>query len=153
MSNTPFSLRVLGLGLVMLALALAGCQSTSPSQYIAPRVEGRVVDAQSHQPIAGVRVQRVTPDQNPNVDQTRPGDRALEQTPGVSSRKDGTFVLDSERDLELFRRTGWYSVTLSFTHSGYAPMTTNYSLVNATNTPTGEPLVRAGDILLAPLTR
>ena len=42
---------------------------------------------------------------------------------------------------------------MSYSHAGYAVLTTNYTLANATNTATGEPLVNAGDILLPPLTR
>jgi hypothetical protein len=141
---------VLLLGVLIAALAFAGCRSTSPSQYISPRVEGRVLDAQTQQPLAGVKVRRVVPDWEPAVDQAPTGDAALAQAPAPRSRQDGTFVLASERDLELFRRSGWVSVTLSFEHAGYETFTTNYTLVNATQTPRGEPLVKAGDILLAP---
>jgi hypothetical protein len=138
-------------GCLIAACVLAGCKTTSPSQYISPRVEGRVLDAQTHQPIVGVKVVRVVADPEPLVDQAPKGGQALERTPDVRSLKDGTFVLDSERDLELFRRTGWYSLTLTFEHAGYASITTNYTIANATNSPSGEPLVKAGDILLAPL--
>lgn len=132
------------------AAILAGCKSSSPSQYISPRVEGRVLDAQARQPLEGVRVRRVAPGFAPSVDQAPKGSQIMERTPVVRTRPDGTFSMDSQRDLELFGRTGWYSVTLAFERAGYQPFTTNYTLVNATNTPSGEPLVLTGDILLAP---
>ena len=138
------------LGCAIAAGFLVGCQSTSPSQYISPRVEGRVLDAQTQQPLAGVKVRRVVPASAPAVGQVPKGDATLEQTPAVRSHPDGTFVLASQRDLTLFRHTGWYSVTIAFEHAGYLPLTKEYTLGNATNTPAGEPLVKAGDILLAP---
>ena len=140
-------------GCVIAACLVAGCKTTSPSPYISPRVEGRVLDAKTHQPIAGVKVIRVEPDLEPAVDQALKGGQTMERTPAVRSIKDGTFILDSERDLELFRRAGWYSVTLTFEHAGYTSITTNYTVANATNSPSGEPLVKAGDILLTPLSQ
>jgi len=112
-----------------------------------------VVDAQTHQPISGVKVKRVVPNQDPDVDQARKGGQLMEKTRAVQSGPDGTFVVDSERDLELFGGLGWVGVTFSFQHAGYATFTTNYTIVNATNTPSGEPLVKAGDILLTPLSK
>jgi hypothetical protein len=135
---------------VIAACVVAGCQSTSPSKYISPRVEGRVLDAQTRQPIDGVAVRRVVPYQEPRVDQARKGAEVMAQNPAVRSRKDGTFALESERALELFRRSGWYSVSLSFEQAGYFSFTTNYTIVHAIKTTAGEPLVQAGDILLLP---
>jgi hypothetical protein len=135
---------------VIAAGVLAGCKSTSPSQYISPRVEGRVLDTQTHQPLEGVKVRRVIPDQSQTVAEVRKGGQIMEQTPAIRSRNDGTFALDSERGLEFLRRSSWISVTITFEQTGYESFTTNYSLVHATNTPSGEPLVKAGDILLVP---
>ena len=129
--------------------ALVGCKSSSPSQYTSPRITGRVLDAQTQQPIEGVQVRRLTP-QDPNVDQAIKGGQRVEQTPAIRTGRDGTFVLVSERNLVLFQRLGWYSVTLALTHPRYERLTTEFTLANATNTPTGEPLVRAGDIRLQP---
>jgi len=112
-------------------------------------VEGRVLDAQTHQPLAGAKVRRVVPE-SATVAETRKGGQVMERTPAIRSRNDGTFALDSERGLELFRRSSWISVTIAFEQTGYESFTTNYTLVNATNTPSGEPLVKAGDILLVP---
>ena len=73
--------------------------------------------------------------------------------PKVRTGNDGTFALGSERNLELFGRGRWYSVAISFNHTGYASFMTNFTPANATPTAKGEPLVKAGDILLAPLSR
>lgn len=133
--------------LAVAALSFAGCKSRSPSQYTSPRITGRVVDAQSRQPIPGVRVRRLTPEE-PNVAQSIKGAQVIETSPAVRTGADGTFELASERNLALFQRLGWYSVTISFTHPAYERLTTEFTLANATNTPSGEPLVRADDIAL-----
>ena len=140
---------------VTLAAALAGlfvltgCQSATPSRYSSPRITGRVLDAQTQQPIQGVQVRRLTP-QDPNVDQAIKGGQHLEKSSAVRTGSGGGFVLASQKNLSLFSRLGWYSVSLAFTHPNYERLTTEYTLVNATNTPSGEPLVRAGDIGLQP---
>jgi hypothetical protein len=147
----PLSLVVTGLmGIVIAAGGLVGCQTSSPSQYISPRITGRVLDAQTHQPIEGVTVKRIRPDQSPNVDQVPKGGQMMERSPAVRSGKDGIFLLDSERDLAFFRSVGWYSVDISFGHPGYRRLVKTYSLTNAINTASGEPWVKAGDILLTP---
>ena len=77
------------------------------------------------------------------------GGQMMEQAPLVIlSGVDGTFVVDSERTLVLFRKVNWYSVSLSFQRAGYRQFTTNFLPANATVLPNGEPEVQAGDILL-----
>lgn len=137
------------LALASIGLAIVGCQSASPSRYSSPRITGRVLNAQTQQPISGVQVRRVTP-QDPNVDQTVKGGQSLEQSAAVRTDSDGRFVLVSQKILTVFSRLGWYSVSVVFTHPNYERLTTEYTLLNATNTPSGEPLVRAGDIRLQP---
>lgn len=138
------------LALALVTLALAGCKSASPSQYISPRITGRVLDARTQQPIEGVQVWRLTPP-DPNVDPALKGGQVMQQqAAAVRTRSDGTFVLVSERNLAVFRRLGWYSVSLTLAHPSYERLTTEFTLANATNTASGEPLVRAGDIQLQP---
>lgn len=136
-----------------VAAFVAGCQSTSPSQYISPRVEGRVLDAGTRQPIRGVTMRRVVSGEDVAPGEIPKGAQALAQAPDVRTGNDGVFALASERNLQLFRRSGWFSVTISFKHAGYASLMTNYTLANATNAAGGEPLVKTGDILLVPLSR
>ncbi len=137
------------LGILLLVFAATGCQSSSPSQYISPRITGRVVDAQTQQPIAGVQVRRLAPEALDGVEVIK-GGQILDQSPAVRTDDDGSFVLASERNLALFQRLGWYSVSLAFSHPNYTRLTTEFTLVNATNTPAGEPLVQAGEIRLQP---
>jgi hypothetical protein len=141
------------LGLSSLALTLAGCQSGSPAPYIAPRVTGRVLDARTSQPLAGVAVSRLTPDQNPDPSNPPHGGQLIEQVPVVRTGPDGSFVLDSVRDFTPFRRSGWYGVSIAFEHRDYVRRVIDYTLANATNSAKGEPVVPAGDIRLEPKTK
>lgn len=135
------------LGILMLVFAATGCQTSSPSQYISPRITGRVVDAQTQKPIAGVQVRRLAPEALDGVEVIK-GGQILDRLPAVRTDGEGSFVLVSERNLALFQHLGWYSVSLAFSHPNYIPLSTEFTLANATNTPTGEPLVQAGDIRL-----
>jgi hypothetical protein len=135
-----------------LAACVAGCKSTSLSGYISPRVEGRVVDDQSHAPISGVRVHRVSAHEK--VAEPQKGGQLMESGPVVvKTGQDGSFALDSERDVAFLRKVDWYSVSIAFEHPGYRPLTTTYTSSNATNAATGEPVVKAGTIQMAPLSR
>ena len=152
-SETRTGLFALHQVLLAGACLLAGCQSSPVlnSEYISPRVEGRVLDAATTQPIRNVSIRRLAPGQTEVVSAPAMGSRTLEQTPAIRTDRDGRFDLDSERDLTLLRRSGWYAVTLAFTHKGYQPFVTNYTLANANVAPSGEPVVHAGKILLQPL--
>ena len=149
------SVRLSGTTLVCAMTAcVAGCKSTSLSQYISPRVEGRVVDGQSHTPIPGVQVHRVSAHDSQMLADPQKGGQLMESAPVVvKTCQDGSFALDSERDVAFLRKVDWSSVSIAFDHPAYAPLTATYSSSNATNTATGEPLVKAGDIQLVPLSR
>lgn len=146
-SNGGF-LRVIGAGWLVVIGVAAGCRSAS--HYISPRIEGRVIDSHSHQPIEDVHVRRVAADEMCRVENPPKGGEMMEKAPGIRTGADGRFVMDSERDLALIGKPAWYSVNLSFQHPGYEGYTVTYTLANATNTVAGEPLVMAGDILLNP---
>ena len=133
---------------ILLGLILTGCKSSSPAPYVSPKVTGRVIDAQTRQPIKGVKVQRLIPDQEPNVLTPVKGGQVLAKAPAVRTAADGSFVLTSQRSLLPLHRGGWYSVSLAFEYPEYARFVTNYSLRDAVKTPNGEPLVQAGDIPL-----
>jgi len=126
--------------------ALAGCKS--PIQYTSPQVQGRVLDAQSHEPVKNVFVQRVPPNAKPKPAQQAKGAQLMDQSGGVRTAADGTFYLDSIKSLTFLRRLNWYSVTVSFKHHDYLPFATNYTVAEATNTLQGEPIVITGDIFL-----
>lgn len=134
-------------GLLLAVGAATGCKS-SGSEYISPRVEGRVLDSQTHQPIERVRVSRLSPSSQSSDNFMRKGAQRLEEPMPEYTSKTGYFVIDSERALVFFNQVNWFSVDLSFEHSGYDRFVTNYTLFNATNMPSGEPVIRTGDILL-----
>jgi hypothetical protein len=140
--------------LLGVSLMLAACQSwpVLNSQYISPRVKGRVLDTATRQPISNVSIRRVVPGQRTGPVNTQgAGDRSLEEPPPVRTDAAGAFDLDSERDLTLVRRSGWYSVSLAFTRRGYERFVTNFTLRDAVIASNGEPVVSAGIILLQPL--
>jgi hypothetical protein len=146
--NLPMK-RVLALSLA--ALALAGCQSRPLSPIVSPRVTGRVLAADTKQPLADVKV--INTGDTEHSDRTVPpkGGQMLMVSPPVSTDRDGRFVLEPERALTPFRGAGWFSAQLLFERSGYERFVTNYSYLNLrTNTWKGEPALDAGDILLAP---
>lgn len=147
-SKIPASLEV---GLAALLLVFAGCKYMTPNPYISPRVIGRVLDKETGQPLANARVSIVVPGADSGLSEPARGSQLMPQSPATSSAADGTFSLHSQRDLSLFRHNGWLSVTVSFKHVAYTPAVETYTQINATNTPSGEPVVKTGDILLVPL--
>lgn len=138
-------------GVAAAAGLLAGCGHFAISQYISPRVTGRVVDAQTRQPLAGVDIRRVGQAMIANGGDLPKGGQVMERPAPVVTGPDGTFVVDSQRAFAIFRSVGWYNVALSFEREGYLQTSTNFTLSNSTNTASGEPWVQAGDVPLQPL--
>jgi hypothetical protein len=138
------------LGLVVLACALIGCKNYSVSEYVSPRVTGRVLDAQTHLPLAKVEVRRVGQATIANGGDQPKGGQIMQEPAPILTDSQGAFVVDSQRALALFRHLGWYSITLSFDRYGYAKFVNSYTVAESTNTATGEPLVQTGDVFLQP---
>ncbi len=137
------------LTLLLLAAAVAGCRSLRLGPYTSPRVTGRVLAADTHQPLAGVQVTRDSSERMRGVGEPPKGAELLLQQQAIETDGGGQFVFPSERALTVFRPAGWDSVLLAFQRAGYERFRTNYSITTAgTNSPTGEPLLEAGDILL-----
>jgi hypothetical protein len=128
-----------------------GCKTGSPSQYVSPRVEGRVLDSVTRQPINSVQVRRVSADGNEATTTPMKGGELLRHQPAVESSTDGSFVMDSVRYVAFLQTLGWFTLDLSFSHHDYQTYVAHFTLANSTNTATGEPLIRTGDILLTPL--
>jgi hypothetical protein len=141
--------RLLGYAFVGTAAFVLGCESNRISQYVSPRITGRVVDADTQQPLRNVQVQRVFGHKR-GMDPPK-GSQPLEKWNMTRTKADGEFVLESQRELTPFRHVGWYSTTLAFDLSGYESRTIEYSASDATNQPDGEPLISAGIITLEPL--
>ena len=136
------------LALVLLLVAGGGCSSVT--HYVSPRITGRVLDEETHQPVANVRVVR----QPGSARSTAPsapmpkGGQAIQAPPAERTAEDGTFTIASQSAMAFIIKPGWYSVQLKFDRLGYRTFTTNYTLGDSTNTAAGEPVVVAGDILL-----
>jgi hypothetical protein len=137
--------------LCLLTLPTAsGCKSNSPSHYVSPRVIGRVLNEQTHLPIAGVQIKRVVPNYEAGtLDQVKGGE-ALQKMNPVRSATDGTFNLDSQKSVTFFRQIAWFSVEISFKHSDFENFTTNYTPSQAVFSANGEAVIHAGDIWLKP---
>jgi hypothetical protein len=138
---------------VLLNLVCGSFGCKSPSQYISPRVVGRVLDVRTHAPIQDVQVWKAGASASYRPMEPPKGGQLLQQPSPARTGEDGGFVLESARALAFFRRIGWYSVNVLFQHPGYEPFATNFTLGEVTNTVGGEPVVVAGDILLTPLTK
>jgi len=134
----------------VVAGALVGCKSYSPSQYVSPRVTGQVLDARTRAPVPEVTVRRMDSDGGGRNFTPQHGGELMMQSPGVRSRPDGTFVLEAIRDLSPLHHIHWYSVSISFERSGYDRFVTNYSRTSAISAPDGVPVITAGNVLLQP---
>ena len=138
-----------GLFLAGWAGILSGCSSDSASRYVSPRITGRVLDIESRQPINNVEVRRLASDENPRPTNVPAGGQLLDRPSGVHTGADGRFVVNSLRIFSPIGVTGWYSVTLAFTRGGYQSVLQTYTLTDSTNTPSGEPSIDAGEVLLS----
>ena len=126
-------------------ITLTGCKSVS--KYVSPQITGRVLDEATHLPLEGAAVQRLSSKKGSRLVEPPKGGQLLMQPAPVRTREDGTFVLESWRDLGVFRRS-WFSVGLSVQHPGFEEFVCYYTIADATNSPDGVPVVRTGDILL-----
>jgi hypothetical protein len=138
-------------GLLFIIIIGDGCKSVS--HYVSPRVEGRVLDSASREPIEGVEVRRLAAENKHRPSQPVKGGQLMMEAPVIRTAMDGTFVMDSQRTLGFFKKTGWYSLRLSFRHSAYEGFTATYTIAQSTNSVDGEPLVKTGDICLQPLAK
>ncbi len=138
-----------------LALAaLAGCKTRTLAPYVSPCVRGRVIAADTGLPLANVQVTRGRPPEDSGSTLPPKGGELLIRKAPERTDRNGEFWFSSERALTPLPWAGWHSVQLSFECAGYERFRTNYAItVAATNSPTGEPLVNAGDIALRPASK
>jgi hypothetical protein len=142
------------LALCLAALALAGCQAMPFSRLLSPRVTGRVLAADTGAPLAGVTVTGGKHAEGFKGVVPPKGAELLTAKAPVRTGPDGRFALETERVLTPFRGAGWFSVQLAFERAGYERFRTNYPSISlSTNSPNGEPLLDAGNILLHPAPR
>jgi hypothetical protein len=133
--------------------ALLGCKTASPVRIVSPKVTGQVVNARTHEPVANVKVQRQTAASSHRLMDPPKGGELMKQPPVVRTDADGNFTLAAERDLTVFRSATWFSVTLVFEHPRYERYVGKFTVGQSTNSVSGDPLVRTGEIKLAPKTR
>jgi hypothetical protein len=134
----------------VIGAVLVGCKSRSPTHFVSPRVIGRVLDAETRQPLAGVEVTRVVPDYDAgSMDQVRGGEILARPQP-LRTSTEGTFDLDSQKSVAFFRQIAWFTAEISFAGRGYETFVTNYTPANAIFLPSGEAVIHAGDIPLTP---
>lgn len=135
----------------LLTVALTGCQSDNYNHYTAPEITGRVLAADTHQPLANVHVLRGGPKDNFEPFGPSNGGKLLIQPAPVLTDADGRFVLDSKSVFALFRSASWWSAPVTYQRAGYDTFSTNYTAANVvSNTLAGPPVVDAGDVLLTP---
>jgi hypothetical protein len=138
----------------LLLLAMAGCQSGGVTHYVSPEVSGRVLAADTHQPLANATVRRDGSGQGFEPFGPPKGGQLLIETGAVRTDACGKFILQSKSVFALFRSPGWWTVPVTVSHSGYETFSTNYTGDNVTNhASAGPPLVDAGDILLHPFAK
>ena len=140
--------------LLLSLIALSGCQSGGAVHYTAPEVTGRVLAADTHQPLANVHVLRGQPGSNFEPFGPPNGGKLIIQPAPVLTDADGRFLLESKSVFALFRSAGWWSAPVTYQHNGYESFFTNYTSADVTShTSAGAPVVDAGDISLQPLPR
>lgn len=139
-------------GLLLLVLLTAGCEAIGPGSRVTPQVCGRVVDAETHRPLAGVKVLRVLHGRVEDPDAATCGAESMRSGRPAATDAGGQFEFGSKSYFALLSQSSWWTLRLSFQAAGYAAWQTNFSLADVvTNLPDGTPLVEAGDILLKPL--
>jgi hypothetical protein len=140
----------LGFGILLPGLLLAaGCTSFGPSECVTPAVTGRVLAADTRQPLAGVQVSRVVPGQNPGTPVK--GAQLQQQGRPETTAEDGCFILPGQSYVTLFRHSSWWSMRLAFQAPGCVSFQTNYSATSFTNqTAAGASIINIGNVLLKP---
>lgn len=136
----------------VLVLVGAGCGSlTGPNQeYLAPALTGRVLDADTSQPLAGVRVSRQAgnpPPKDPFPE--KGGVLILTPSPAVTDAQ-GRFYLPAKKSAHLiFTPATPMMTTLVAKREDYVTLRTNLDLVviKPVKTPHG-PEINAGDLRL-----
>ena len=138
---------------ILPVLLLAGCDTLKgPNQsYIAPAVEGRVVDAATGEPLRDARVQRhLKPPTRADSFSTK-GAEKLRTAPTLRSDADGRFRIAPDKGgYLLLERPGVFKFTLVVRHPTHETLTTNIDLLTIKPVKTNNVLtVFVGDLPLS----
>jgi hypothetical protein len=141
------------LGFVFFAILLAGCQSERWGPYSLPRISGRVLAADTQQPVSAAMVSRHGRPPTANTSSPPKGSELMIRKVPIRTDDNGQFVLESERVLSIFRGSGWSQLQLHIEKPGYVTVETNFPMSLATNLPGGVETLELGQILLQPVNR
>lgn len=140
--------------LALPGILLVGCDTlVGPNQsYIAPAVEGRVVDAATGAPLENARVQRYLKEPAKTDPLAEKGAQRLQTVPSLKSDAEGRFRIKPEKGgYLLFQRPGAFQLTLVVRCSAYQTLTTNIDLVKIKPVKTNDVLtVHVGNLPLEP---
>jgi hypothetical protein len=138
------------LGLLATAI-FTGCGSFHVQEYVAPEVDGRVLDACTGQPIQHVVIRRGSSDSNTAFPGSEKGGEQMLARVQTMSNRDGFFHLDAEKDVLTFGGGG-YGASLTFLRSDYETLRTNFPPKLVVRfSPKDPPKLDAGEIFLHPL--
>src|SRR5215831_16609390 len=108
--------RNLGLAGLLLAVAAsgAGCQWVGFTSHVTPQVSGRVLDADTRCPLAGVKVLRVLHGQVENPPTPVHGAQLMQQERPVTTNARGEFIYPGKSYFTILNEANWWTLTLSF---------------------------------------
>lgn len=140
--------------LVLPAVLLAGCDTLKgPNQsYVAPAVQGRVIDAESGAPLEEARIQRHLRKPTKIDPFAEKGSQKLRQVPTLRSDPEGHFQIAPIKSGHLLlEQSGVFEFTLVVRCASYRTLTTNIDLVKIKPFKTNNVLtVFVGDLPLEP---
>ena len=146
----PSSLAPLG---VIVSGFLLGCAELAPphQSWTEARVDGRVVDAVTGQPLHGASISRVQKDPSPDPGAGQHGAIQMQERPTVAvTDKEGRFVLDPVKTAYLFLESyPTFEVVLRIQHPGHETLQRRMTNVLWSDRKSA-PRIQAGDIALKP---
>ncbi|HMP84332.1 MAG TPA: hypothetical protein PKA41_16660, partial [Verrucomicrobiota bacterium] len=78
---------MLFLCLLSMLLVAVGCKNTSVAHYVSPRISGRVIAAQTQEPIRGVKVERVQSATMAKIYQPQKAGEVMQVAPALTSAR------------------------------------------------------------------
>lgn len=139
------------LPLLVVAVGLAGCNSVGFFDSATPRLTGRVLDAQTGQPLGGVKIVRLTPGQSADAGSPAYGAQLMLQGRPDFSAADGTFAVAGTKYVTFIKPSGQWSVNLMFRAGHYDTLVTNFTAADdAVRSATNSRVMNVGDVLLQP---